>query len=118
VQNWRRAGEYGNALLVRGEVQVRNRDSVFAKRNSIKMKLSRVVGDGSQSEFGSFRFQDNLNAGNRPVLGIVDDARTVPKTVASAAPVNGKNKSTNHNTLRMRTLLLNKNESRGSQATA
>src|SRR5258707_13257054 len=32
--------------------------------------------------------------------------RTVPKTVARAAPANGKNKSTNHKTLRMRTLLL------------
>ncbi len=74
VQNWRRAGEYGNALLVRGEVQVRNRDSVFAKRNSIKMKLPRIVRSRRQTELRRARFQNNFDAGNWAVLWIVDDA--------------------------------------------
>src|SRR6266852_3562986 len=42
--------------------------------------------------------------------------RTVPKTVARAAPPSGKTKSTNNKTLRMRTLTPEKDESRGVNA--
>ncbi len=74
MQNRCRPGEHRDGLLVRHEVRVNNRDSIFAKGNRIKMKLPCVVRGGCQSEFRGFRFQNYLDAGNRAMLWIVNNA--------------------------------------------
>ncbi len=81
------AREYDDALRVGYEVCIRDRDRVFAEGNRIEMKLPRVVRASAQCELRRFRFQNNLDARNRAMLGIVDNtahrAKNCGKTRAS-----------------------------------
>jgi len=92
MQNRCRPGEHRDALLVRHEVRVNNRGSIFAKGNRIKMKLPCVVRGGCQSKFRGFRFQDYLDTGNRAMLWIVDNAAHCAKDRRKASGTKRQNK--------------------------
>ncbi len=74
MQNRRGSGKHGDALCVGHEICVGDCDCVFAERNGVEVKLAGIIRAGFQIELGGLCFQYNLNAGNRAVLRIVDDA--------------------------------------------
>src|SRR5260370_29513238 len=86
MQNRRAAGEHRDILRVRHEVRIRYGDRVFAERDSVKVKLSRVVGAGIQRELRPARLQNYLDAGNRAMLWVVNHAadRPVPCSYSRA----------------------------------
>ena len=74
MENWRRAGEYGDGLLVGNERGIGYVDDVLTQRHGIEVKLAGGAGLGGLRVVRGKCLKHYFDVRNRAVLWIVNDA--------------------------------------------